>query len=109
MLSKFVISAFAVAGVVAQSDIPLSQDLQNILANAGQGPYYTYPTDLTQEIVPKQFHSHNDYWRAIPFYSALSVGAISVEADVWLYNGTLYIGHEQSALTPARTLSLIHI
>jgi len=109
MLSKFVISAFAVAGVVAQSDIPLSQDLQNILANAGQGPYYTYPTDLTQEIVPKQFHSHNDYWRAIPFYSALSVGAISVEADVLLYNGTLHIGHEEGALTNYRTFDDLYI
>ena len=50
-----------------------------------------------------------DYWRAIPFYSALSVGAVSVEADVWLYNGTLHVGHEQSALTDARTFDSLYI
>jgi hypothetical protein len=34
---------------------------------------------------------------------------VSVEADVWLYNGTLYIGHEQSALTPARTFDGLYV
>ena len=94
---------------LAQSDIPLSQPLQKILANAQQGDEYTYPTDLTQGIIPKAMHSHNDYWRPIPFYSALSVGAISVEADVWLVNGTLHIGHEQSALTKYRTFDALYI
>jgi len=95
--------------VTAQFDIPLSHPLQHILSLAGQGPLYTYPTDLTQGIVPKNFHSHNDYWRAVPFYSALSVGAISVEADVWLYNSTLHVGHEPAALTNARTFDSLYI
>lgn len=42
-------------------------------------------------------------------YSALSVGAASVEADVWLVNGTLHIGHEISALTNARTFDSLYI
>ena len=92
MLSQILTSALAIASVAAQSDIPLSKPLQSILSHAQQGPYYTYPTDLTQGIVPKALHSHNDYWRPIPFYSALSVGAVSIEADVWLYNGTLHVG-----------------
>lgn len=70
---------------------------------------YTYPTDLTRNLVPKFLHSHNDYWRDIPFYSALSVGAVSIEADVWLYNGTLYVGHEESALTTARTFDGLYV
>lgn len=45
----------------------------------------------------------------VPFYTALSVGCISIEADVWLYNETLYIGHEVSALTPARTFESLYI
>lgn len=93
----------------AQSDIPLSPRLNSILSHAQQGPLYTYPTSLTQGIVPKAFHSHNDYWRPIPFYSALSVGAVSVEADVWLYNSTLHVGHEESALTAARTFDSLYI
>lgn len=42
-------------------------------------------------MIQQQIHSHNDYWRAKPFWTALSNGVISVEADVWLYNGTLYV------------------
>jgi hypothetical protein len=34
---------------------------------------------------------------------------ISVEADVWLVNGTLYIGHEVQALTSARTFDALYI
>ncbi|WPH03883.1 Hypothetical protein R9X50_00676600 [Acrodontium crateriforme] len=102
------VSALAI-GAVAQSDLPLSHPLENILAHAGTGSLYTYPTDLTQGIVPKAFHSHNDYWRSIPFYSALSVGAVSVEADVWNYNGVLHIGHEESALTNERTFDSLYI
>jgi hypothetical protein len=37
------------------------------------------------------------------------VGAVSIEADVWLYNGTLYVGHEQGALTPSRTFESLYI
>ena len=57
----------------------------------------------------KGIHSHNDYWRDVPLYTALSYGVISVEADVWLVNGTLYIGHEVQALTPNRTFDGLYI
>jgi hypothetical protein len=82
-----------------------------------------YPTDFTRDIVPvgflinitndvrmqKGIHSHNDYWRDVPLYTALSYGVISVEADVWLINGTLYIGHEVQALTANRTFNGLYI
>ena len=87
----------------------VSTPLQQILNQAHKGPLYTYPTSLTQGIIPKLIHSHNDYWRDVPFYSALSVGAVSIEADVWLYNGTLHIGHEEGALTHARTFKSLYI
>ncbi|RDW78162.1 hypothetical protein BP5796_06014 [Coleophoma crateriformis] len=103
--------AFAVTGAFAVEN--LSQDfstsLESILAQAHQGPLYTYPTSLTQGIVPKGIHSHNDYWRPLPFYTALSQGVISVEADVWLYNGTLHVGHEEGALTASRTFESLYI
>ncbi|KAF2789783.1 hypothetical protein K505DRAFT_328004 [Melanomma pulvis-pyrius CBS 109.77] len=88
-------------------DVPST--LQNILKNTHNSNKYKYPTDLTRGIVPKPFHSHNDYWRDVPFYSGLSYGAISTEADVWLINGTLFVGHELSALTPERTLESLYI
>ena len=59
--------------------------------------------------MPKPIHSHNDYWRDLPFWSALSVGCASIEADVFLVNGTLYVGHEQAALTSSRTLQSLYI
>jgi len=48
-------------------------------------------------------------WRDLPFYTALSVGCISTESDVWLYNGTLHVGHEQGALTSARTFESLYV
>ena len=87
----------------------VSPGFQQILDKAYKAPLYSYPTSLTQGIIPVSIHSHNDYWRPLPFYSALSVGAISIEADVWLYNGTLHVGHEESALTSARTFESLYI
>ncbi|KAF9641299.1 putative alkaline phosphatase protein [Lasiodiplodia theobromae] len=102
--------ALAAAGVVDAAAIPdVSSTLQNILQNTHGSDLYTYPTDLTRGIIPKPFHSHNDYWRDVPFYSGLSYGAVSTEADVWLINGTLYVGHEESALTHVRTLDALYI
>jgi hypothetical protein len=68
-----------------------------------------YPTQFTQGITPKAIHSHNDYWREVPLLTALSFGVNSVEADVWLINKTLYVGHEIAALTDARTLDALYI
>ncbi|KAJ3994655.1 hypothetical protein F5050DRAFT_449471 [Lentinula boryana] len=68
-----------------------------------------YPTQFTQNIVPKQIHSHNDYWRDVPLLSALSLGVASVEADVWFINETLFVGHELAALTPSRTFDSLYI
>ncbi|CAO2647246.1 Nn.00g081680.m01.CDS01 [Neocucurbitaria sp. VM-36] len=87
----------------------VSDALQNILKNTHKSDTYKYPTDFTREIVPKPLHSHNDYWRDVPFYSGLSYGAISTEADVWLINGTLYVGHEPAALSEKRTLDSLYI
>jgi hypothetical protein len=38
-------------------------------------------------------HSHNDYWRERPMLEALEAGAGSLEADVFLIDGELRIGH----------------
>jgi hypothetical protein len=111
LLSTLLSTTLALAGVTSAQgyDVPLSAPLQSILYNARNSSLTRYPTQLTQGIIPIAIHSHNDYWRPVPFYSALSVGAYSIEADVWLLNGTLYVGHEISALTPARTFHSLYI
>ncbi|KAF2023685.1 hypothetical protein EK21DRAFT_80296 [Setomelanomma holmii] len=98
------LSAFLTGTIATYSDA-----LQNILKNTDKSDRYRYPTDFTRGIVPKPFHSHNDYWRDVPFYTGLSYGAISTEADVWFINGSLYVGHEPSALTETRTLESLYI
>ncbi|KAK5093287.1 hypothetical protein LTR70_005003 [Exophiala xenobiotica] len=90
-------------------NLDISSGLQNILDNTHGSDLYAYPTDLTRGILPKAIHSHNDYWRDVPFYSALSFGCVSIEADVWLYNDTLHVGHEQAALTQSRTFDSLYI
>ncbi|ODH51054.1 hypothetical protein GX48_02839 [Paracoccidioides brasiliensis] len=99
--------SFHLARVVAA--VPGSSSLQNILKNTDRSDLYGYPTDLTRGIIPIPVHSHNDYWRDLPFYSALSAGCMSIEADVWLYDGELLVGHDQSSLTRSRTLQSLYI
>lgn len=47
-------------------------------------------------------HAHNDYEHDRPLLDALDRGFTSVEADVWLVDGELYLGHDGPDLT--RTL-----
>ncbi|KAL5519312.1 hypothetical protein ACEPAH_995 [Sanghuangporus vaninii] len=76
---------------------------------SSNSPLLQYPSDFTQNIVPKPIHSHNDYWRDVPLLTALSFGVASVEADVWLVNGTLFVGHELAALSDDRTFDSLYV
>lgn len=53
-------------------------------------------------------HSHNDYKNSIPFYRAYNDGFGSMEADVFAVNGQLLVAHEESEITPARSLKLMY-
>lgn len=68
-----------------------------------------YPSNFTAGIRPLPLHSHNDYWRAVPFFTALGNGAISTEADVWHFEDTLYVGHSKGSLTAERTFRALYI
>jgi hypothetical protein len=65
--------------------------------------------DITQNVVPIPCHSHNDYWRRVPLYDALRWGCTGVEADVWLFDNELLVGHSTHALTPSRTFRSMYI
>ena len=69
----------------------------------------TWSTDFSRDITPIPCHSHNDYWRKVPLYDALAAGCTSVEADVWLTNGDLQVGHSKSSLKPERTLRSLYV
>ncbi|KAI5461063.1 hypothetical protein BGZ63DRAFT_225762 [Mariannaea sp. PMI_226] len=58
---------------------------------------------------PVPCSSHNDYWREMPLHSALEVGCIGVEADVWPFQGQLYVSHNRDRLVTDRTLTSLYI
>ena len=68
-----------------------------------------YPTDFSRDIIPIPCHSHNDYWRKVPLYDALAAGCTGVEADVWLKDNDLLVGHSTSSLTSTRSLRSLYI
>lgn len=51
------------------------------------------PTDSISPIAHPRAHAHNDYEHTLPLWNALQHGFMSVEADVWLINGVLYVKH----------------
>ncbi|KAJ9619613.1 Altered inheritance of mitochondria protein 6 [Taxawa tesnikishii (nom. ined.)] len=65
--------------------------------------------DPTRNIKPIPCHSHNDYKQPVPLFDALHTGCTGVEADVWLFDGELYVGHTVDSLTPNRTLHSLYI
>jgi glycerophosphoryl diester phosphodiesterase len=54
-------------------------------------------------------HSHNDYEQARPFHGAYELGFGSVEADVFLKDGELYIAHNWKDITPERTFEALYL
>ena len=54
-------------------------------------------------------HAHNDYYHDRPLADALSHGFCSVEADIFLVDGQLLVGHDRDELTPERTLQGLYL
>ncbi len=54
-------------------------------------------------------HAHNDYEHARPFYDAYALGFGSIEADVYLRDGELYVAHDAKDIKPERTLQKLYI
>ncbi|MCA9077621.1 MAG: phosphatidylinositol-specific phospholipase C/glycerophosphodiester phosphodiesterase family protein [Planctomycetaceae bacterium] len=63
-----------------------------------------------QDVTPlPQAHAHNDYHHQRPLHDALDCGFTSVEADIFLVDGELLIGHDRSELRPERTLQKLYL
>ena len=56
-----------------------------------------------------RLHGHNDYLQPRPLQTALELGLGSVEADVFLADGELRVGHERWQLRPGRTLAALYL
>ncbi|KAK2766051.1 Altered inheritance of mitochondria protein 6 [Arachnomyces sp. PD_36] len=89
------------------NDLPILASIEE----AARGPDGTInrTLELIPGIAPKQCHSHNDYWRRLPLYDALTVGCSSVEADVWAEPEGLLVGHDRESLKENNTLQGLYI
>lgn len=54
-------------------------------------------------------HAHNDYYHKRPLLDALDHGFCSVEADVFLVDGELLVGHDRRELTAERSLRKLYL
>lgn len=64
----------------------------------------------SRQVVPlPQAHSHNDYRHSRPLHDALDHGFCSIEADVFLINNLLYIGHERHELIKENNLEALYL
>lgn len=54
-------------------------------------------------------HAHNDYEHKRPLLDALDQGFCSVEADIFLVDGKLLVGHTRRSLKPERTLQALYL
>lgn len=60
-------------------------------------------------VFAQKIHSHNDYVQARPFWEAYEAGANSIEADVYLVDGKLYVAHEKNEINPECTLEKLYL
>lgn len=54
-------------------------------------------------------HAHNDYEHKRALFDALDHGFCSVEADIYLVEGALLVGHVRASLRPERTLQKLYL
>lgn len=58
---------------------------------------------------PVMIHSHNDYLQTAPFWQAYSQKVHSVEADVFLEDGVLLVGHDPEDLSPEMNFEDLYV
>ncbi|TGJ85554.1 hypothetical protein E0Z10_g3204 [Xylaria hypoxylon] len=65
----------------------------------------------SRTVIPSACHSHNDYFRKTPLFTALTAGCTGIEADVWLSDDgkDLLVGHSRTSLRSTKTLRSMYI
>jgi alkaline phosphatase len=54
-------------------------------------------------------HSHNDYKQRVPLLTAYNAGMGSIEADVFLRKGKLYVAHDSTEIRKGKTLKRLYL
>ena len=95
---------------------PIPQNgLQGVLNRwTGPGSVDTVSSaSFSGSVSPIPCHSHNDYERRVPLFQALSVGCISVEADLYLPDQSdnttdILVSHKRNKADDTRTLRSLY-
>ncbi len=66
-------------------------------------------TSVPATLVLLPAYAHNDYANPRPLVSALELGYRGAEADVFLVDGELRVGHDRGELLPGRTLDRLYL
>ena len=72
-------------------------------------PNKPYAAPVPAPIALPNAHAHNDYQHEHPLADALAKGFTSVEADVHLVDGELYLGHWFPQVSSQRTLRALYL
>ena len=85
-------------------------ELRDLMAQRGYALPRQYQDPEAGVVVPlAAAHAHNDYEHDRPLYDALDQGFTSVEADVWLVDGELLVGHDRDKVVAGRTLESLYL
>lgn len=74
------------------------------------GPSEIVPEEMVSSEPLSRGHAHNDYRHDRPLVDALQYGFVSVEADILLQDGALFVGHDRHELdSMPSTLKTLYI
>jgi glycerophosphoryl diester phosphodiesterase len=68
--------------------------------------FLLFSINISAQII---IHSHNDYEQKQPFFAAYNLCFDSIEADLYLKDGELYVAHDWKNISPERTLKSLYI
>lgn len=81
---------------------------QDLVAQ-GVSPVRHIPTNKKSGLTCSNAHSHNDYLQPFPFSSAYAAGFGSMEADIFLFHDSLFVGHIEKDILLGRTLQALYL
>ena len=73
------------------------------------GFFFILAADAQKKYTSANAHSHNDYEQASPFTLAYENRFGSIEADIWLKDGNIFVAHDAKDIQPARTLAALYL
>ncbi len=64
---------------------------------------------LCHELSAQISHSHNDYEQKLPFDSAYNLGFDSIEADLYVKDGEIFVAHDYDKIKTERTFRNLYL